>query len=188
MTKYLMKTSPKKHFHIKGFSLALILKCWKRPVCLLAILCYFCITGVLLDNYQISHYTETLFPDSKFKTDEIIKVESLSYGAVVNDTYLRKCFRRLIAEDKYLLYDFTRNELTKTLKVTITKLRGFFGPLTYLILVLFQINVVGIFFLGGFMIEWSAYRARNPDVVGSSLALTYHQTNIWIICFPVIPS
>ncbi|CAH3136821.1 unnamed protein product [Porites lobata] len=74
------------------------------------------IEGVLLDNYQISHYTETLFPDSKFKTDEIIKVESLSYGAVVNDTYLRKCFRRLIAEDKYLLYDFTRNELTKTLK------------------------------------------------------------------------
>lgn len=141
-----------------------------------------------MDNYQISHYTETLFPDSKFKTDEIIKVESLSYGAVVNDTYLRKCFRRLIAEDKYLLYDFTRNELTKTLKVTITKLRGFFGPLTYLSLVLIQINVVGIFFLGGCMTEWSAYRARNLDVLGSSPALTYHQASIWIICFPVIPS
>jgi len=74
------------------------------------------IEGVLLDNYQISHYTETLFPSSEFKTDEIIKEETLSYGAVVNDTYLAKCFRGLIAEDKYLLYDFIRKELTKTLK------------------------------------------------------------------------
>ena len=37
------------------------------------------------------------------------------------------------------------------------------------------------------MIERSAYRARNPDVLGSSSALTYHQTNIWIICFPGDP-
>ena len=73
--------------------------------------------GVLLDNYQISHYTETLFPSSEFKTDQIIKEVTLSYGAVVNDTYLEKCFRNLIAEDKYLLYDFIRKELTKTLKV-----------------------------------------------------------------------
>ena len=71
-----------------------------------------------MDNYQISHYTETLFPSREFKTDEIIKEETLSYGAVVNDTNLGKCFRSLIAEDKYLLYDFIRKELTKTLKVT----------------------------------------------------------------------
>lgn len=74
------------------------------------------IEGVLLDNYQISHYTETLFPSKKFKTDEIFKEEALSYGAVVNDTYLAKCFRTLIAEDKYLLYDFIRKEVKRTLK------------------------------------------------------------------------
>lgn len=74
------------------------------------------IEGVLLDNYQISHYTDSLFPNSEFKTDQILKVDTLSYGAVVNDSHLEKCFRNLIAEDKYLLYDFTRKELTKTLK------------------------------------------------------------------------
>lgn len=70
-----------------------------------------------MDNYQISYYTETLFPNSEFKTDEILKDETLSYGAVVNDSYLVTCFRNLIAEDKFMLYDFTRKELTKTLKV-----------------------------------------------------------------------
>lgn len=75
------------------------------------------ISGILLDNYQISHYTDSLFPSSEFKTDAILKEETLSYGAMVNDSYLAKCFRKLIAEDKYLLYDFTRHELTKTLKV-----------------------------------------------------------------------
>ncbi|XP_078348134.1 uncharacterized protein LOC144633195 isoform X1 [Oculina patagonica] len=74
------------------------------------------IEGVLLDSYQISHYTDTLFPNTEFKTDAILKEETLSYGAVVNDSYLARCFRNLIAEDKYLLYDFTRHELTKTLK------------------------------------------------------------------------
>jgi len=57
-----------------------------------------------------------LFPNSEFKTDQILKEDTLSYGAVVNDSHLEKCFRNLIAEDKYLLYDFTRKELTKTLK------------------------------------------------------------------------
>ena len=72
-----------------------------------------------MDNYQISHYTDSLFPNSEFKTDQIVKENTLSYGAVVNDSHLLKCFRNLIAEDKYLLYDFTRKELTKTLKVHI---------------------------------------------------------------------
>lgn len=72
-----------------------------------------------MDNYQISHYTDSLFPNSEFKTDQILKVDTLSYGAVVNDSHLEKCFRNLIAEDKYLLYDFTRKELTKTLKVNM---------------------------------------------------------------------
>lgn len=110
-----------------------------------------------MDNYQISHYTDTLFPDSKFKTDEIIKVESLSYGAVVNDTYLRKCFRRLIAEDKYLLYDFTRNELTKTLKVTISKLRVFFWSvvISHFGFIPDQCCRYSIFFVGGCTIERS---------------------------------
>ena len=80
---------------------------------------YCTISGVLLDNYQISYYMETLFPSNEFKTDEILKEERLSYGAVVNDSYLAKCFRNLITEDKFLLYDFTRKELTKTLKVII---------------------------------------------------------------------
>ena len=71
-----------------------------------------------MDNYQISYYTETLFPNSEFKTDEIVKEDTLSYGALVNDTYLAKCFRTLIAEDKYLLYDVIRKELNQTLKVT----------------------------------------------------------------------
>ena len=70
-----------------------------------------------MDNYQVSHYTETLFPSSEFKTDEVLKEDTLSYGAMVNDSYLVKCFRNLIAEDKYLIYDFTRKELNKTLKV-----------------------------------------------------------------------
>jgi len=74
------------------------------------------IEGVLLDNYQISHYTDSLFPNSEFKTDQILKEDTLSYGAVVNDSHLLECFRNLIAEDKYLLYDLTRKELTKTLK------------------------------------------------------------------------
>ena len=62
---------------------------------------------------------DSLFPNSEFKTDQIIKEDTLSYGAVVNDSHLEKCFRNLIAEDKYLLYDSTRKELTKTLKVNI---------------------------------------------------------------------
>ena len=62
---------------------------------------------------------DRLFPNTEFKTDAILKQETLSYGAVVNDSYLAKCFRNLIAEDKYLLYDFTRHELTKTLKVNL---------------------------------------------------------------------
>jgi len=62
---------------------------------------------------------DSLFPNSEFKTDQIVKEDTLSYGAVVNDSHLEKCFRNLIAEDKYLLYDFTRTELTKTLKVNI---------------------------------------------------------------------
>ena len=81
---------------------------------------YCTVAGVLLDNYQISHYTDSLFPNSEFKTDQILKEDTLSYGAVVNDSHLEKCFRNLIAEDKYLLYDFTRKELTKTLKVNIS--------------------------------------------------------------------
>lgn len=74
------------------------------------------IEGVLLDNYQISHYTETLFPRSKFKIDDVLKEETLSYGAMVNDSFLAQCFNKLIAEDKYLIYDFTKKELNKTLK------------------------------------------------------------------------
>lgn len=74
------------------------------------------IEGILLDNYQISHYTETLFPRSKFKIDEVLKEETLSYGAMVNDSFLAQCFSKLIAEDKYLIYDFTKKELNKTLK------------------------------------------------------------------------
>ncbi|XP_068674888.1 uncharacterized protein [Montipora foliosa] len=74
------------------------------------------IEGVLLDNYQINYYTKTLFPGSDFKTDEVHSEEELSYGAMVNDTSLAKCFKTLIAEDKYMLYDFIRKELKNTLK------------------------------------------------------------------------
>lgn len=80
-------------------------------------------SGILLDNYQISHYTETLFPRSKFKIDEVLKEETLSYGAMVNDSFLAQCFSKLIAEDKYLIYDFTKKELNKTLKVILQYLR-----------------------------------------------------------------
>lgn len=55
-------------------------------------------------------------PLSLTESYRTLKVDTLSYGAVVNDSHLEKCFRNLIAEDKYLLYDFTRKELTKTLK------------------------------------------------------------------------
>ena len=75
------------------------------------------VSGILLDNYQINYYTKTLFPGSDFKTDEVYSEEELSYGAMVNDTYLAKCFKTLIAEDKYMLYDFIRKELKNTLKV-----------------------------------------------------------------------
>lgn len=71
-----------------------------------------------MDSYQISYYTETLFPNNEFKIDQILKEERLSYGATVNDSFLVKCFRNLIAEDNFMLYDFTRKELTKTLKVS----------------------------------------------------------------------
>lgn len=76
-----------------------------------------------MDNYQISHHTETLFPRSKFKIDEVLKEETLSYGAMVNDSFLAQCFSKLIAEDKYLIYDFTKKELNKTLKVILQYLR-----------------------------------------------------------------
>lgn len=58
-----------------------------------------------------------MFLDSDFKMDEVYSEEEFFYGVMVKDIYLVKCFKILIVEDKYMLYDFIWKEFKNIFKV-----------------------------------------------------------------------
>ncbi|EDO38538.1 predicted protein [Nematostella vectensis] len=74
------------------------------------------IDGVLLDNYQISHFSE-VFPDSLFKKNAVVRQDGMAYGAIINDPVIRACFNRILARDRYLVVNFVSSQLSKTVKV-----------------------------------------------------------------------
>ncbi|XP_032235140.1 uncharacterized protein LOC5510096 isoform X2 [Nematostella vectensis] len=73
------------------------------------------IDGVLLDNYQISHFSE-VFPDSLFKKNAVVRQDGMAYGAIINDPVIRACFNRILARDRYLVVNFVSSQLSKTVK------------------------------------------------------------------------
>lgn len=74
------------------------------------------ILGALLDTYLVTH-NKDLFPYVKYKVHTVIKEDSLSYGAVVNDKALASCLSYLLARDKYSVYEVIQKQLKDPLKV-----------------------------------------------------------------------
>ena len=62
-------------------------------------------------------HNKDLFAGEKYKVHKVVKEDTLSYGAVVNDTELATCLSYLLARDKYSMYEVIKRELKDTLQV-----------------------------------------------------------------------
>ncbi|XP_031568614.1 uncharacterized protein LOC116303242 isoform X2 [Actinia tenebrosa] len=78
------------------------------------------ISGAFLDKYFINFYEE-LFPQNIFKVDQVITQNKMQYGVVVNHTAIDKCFRKLLHQDRFIVYNYIKNELHRTLKIENNK-------------------------------------------------------------------
>lgn len=72
--------------------------------------------GALLDSYVISYYKERL-PDSKYKVQEVIRQDSLEYGAFVNDSDLAACLKQVRYAEESIIYELVELTLSKSLAV-----------------------------------------------------------------------
>lgn len=76
------------------------------------------LSGALLDKYVISHY-KNLFPDELFKVDQVLSQDKMAYGAVINDSNLNDCFKEVLKYDRFIVYNFIRSELQRTMRVRL---------------------------------------------------------------------
>lgn len=53
-----------------------------------------------------------------FKVDQVLTQDKMQYGVVVNHTAIDKCFRKLLHQDRFIIYNFIKRELHRTLKVS----------------------------------------------------------------------
>lgn len=72
--------------------------------------------GALLDSYVISYYKDRL-PDSKYKVQEVIRQDTLEYGAFVNDSNLAACLKQARYADEAIIYEMVELTLSKSLAV-----------------------------------------------------------------------